>query len=311
MFVTLERAQEILASGGVVAVPTETVYGLAASISHPEAIQKIFLLKGRPPNNPLITHLASPKQASGFVRSFPKDFDRLAEAFWPGPLTLVVPVIEESLSPMIRAGLPTAAFRVPNHPMARELIRRTGPLVMPSANISGKPSSTRAEHVESDFGKDFPVIDGGCSEKGIESTILICEEGRWKIGRLGGISAEQIGAILGYFPDIPTAEAVERPLCPGQLYRHYAPNAALSLETEIPEGCSVIIGFAGRKYPASKRVKILGGIDDPQQAAQQLYQTLRELDEEGIASAWVDSDFPEMGLWASIRERLEKAARKS
>jgi L-threonylcarbamoyladenylate synthase len=298
----------MIKEGGIIAVPTETVYGLAASIEHPEAIERIFSLKGRPSNNPLITHVSCREQIERFVHNFPEGFDELAEAFWPGPLTLVIPVVKETVPSIIRAGLPTAAFRVPSHPMARKLILGAGPVVMPSANLSGKPSSTAPAHIEMDFGRDFPVIDGGVCEKGIESTVLVFNHDKWEVGRLGGITSEQIETVLGYFPKNPVSIKQEKPLCPGQLFRHYAPNATLHTEESIPESCTVIIGFSGRTYPSSKTIKILGPIDNPDEVAKLLYQTLRELDLEKVSHAWVDMNFPEGGLWACIRERIKKAA---
>src|SRR5262245_4612508 len=142
MHISLEEAASALKSGLVVAVPTETVYGLAASIDFPDAIEDIFRLKGRPSNNPLIVHVASAKEIAFYVTQQPPQFLKLASAFWPGPLTVVLPVDQVRIPSVARAGLPTAAFRVPNHPLTRELLEITGPLVMPSANLSGKPSAT-------------------------------------------------------------------------------------------------------------------------------------------------------------------------
>lgn len=308
MRISIEKAIQLIKEGDVVAAPTETVYGLAASIDHPEAIQRIFTLKNRPTNNPLITHIANIDQVKPFVDHFPKDFHQLAEAFWPGPLTLVIPVVEDTVPDPIRANLPRAAFRVPNHPLVQQLIVGAGPIVMPSANLSGKPSSTTPEHVELDFGKEFPVLDGGSCETGIESTVLIADDEVWKVGRLGGISPEQIEKVLGYRLELPSTKVIENPLCPGQMYRHYAPNARLHLGAHIPECCPVVIGFSEREYPPNKTLKVLGSMKDPKSVAKSLYHTFRELDEEGVTDAWIDMDFPSNNLWASIRERISKAA---
>ncbi|MEM1282261.1 MAG: L-threonylcarbamoyladenylate synthase [Chlamydiota bacterium] len=310
MRISIDKAIQLIKERDVVAAPTETVYGLAASIEHPEAIQKIFTLKNRPTNNPLITHLANIDQVKAFVDHLPKDFHRLAEAFWPGALTLVIPVLEDAVPDIIRANLRSAAFRVPSHPLVQKLITGVGPIVMPSANLSGKPSSTIAEHVEHDFGEDFPILDGGSCETGIESTVLIADGEVWKVGRLGGISPKQIEKVLGYWPEMPSTQVIENPLCPGQMYRHYAPNARLHFDTYIPEYCPVVIGFSERDYPPNKTLKVLGSIKDPQSVARRLYHTFRKLDEEGVTDAWIDMDFPVNDLWASIRERIVKAASK-
>ena len=147
--------------------------------------------------------------------------------FWPGPLTLVIPVKEGIIPETASAGLPTAAFRIPSHPIAREIIRQTTPLVMPSANLSGRPSATQASHLQEDFGPDLPYLNGGICDKGVESTILVYKDSRWQLGRLGAIPISKIETLLGY-PLAHIGEK-EKPLCPGQLYRHYSPNAVLKM----------------------------------------------------------------------------------
>lgn len=303
MHLSLEQTALLLTQGNVVAVPTETVYGLAACVDQPTAIQQIFLLKNRPADNPLIIHVAHKEQIAAFVEGVPPDFERLAAAFWPGPLTLVIPVVEENVPTLVRAGLSTAAFRVPMHPVTRQLLEITGPLVMPSANLSGRPSATSAEHVEVDFGKDFPVLNGGPCEKGVESTILIFQEGSWKLGRLGAIAAEDFFAVLGYVP--LEAKKGKAPLCPGQRYRHYAPRGQLYFGPM--EKVGTVLGYSDRAYANDLHVIVLGAVKDPQSVAEGLYAALRRLDEEGIAAAWVDVDVPKEGLWLTILDRLYKA----
>jgi L-threonylcarbamoyladenylate synthase len=309
MIITLEESSKRLLKGDVVAVPTETVYGLAASIHHEAAVKKIFLLKGRPSNNPLITHVSSIDQVKEFAEALPKDFGLLCDAFWPGPLTLVIPVDKDKISETIRAGLSTAAFRMPNHRTALALIDKAGPLVMPSANLSGKPSSTSPDHVEGDFGKGFPVLEGdeGNCTFGVESTVLIYREGRWCLGRHGAISVQALENVLGYAPAIETSN--EKPACPGQLYRHYAPQCTLHMTNDMPTGCSAILGFSDRAYPEGKRIIVMGESSSPEQVAHTLYSALRDLDSEGITEAWVDTTFPHEGLWTTIRERLHKASK--
>jgi L-threonylcarbamoyladenylate synthase len=311
MRIKLEKAVQILSEGDIAAVPTETVYGLAASLYHPKAIEKIFFVKGRPSNNPLIIHLADPNDLKKFVRDFPSGFDLLTRSFWPGPLTLVLPLFDDSIPSNVRAGLPTAAFRVPDCPLALALLQKTGPLVMPSANLSGRPSATCPEHVEADFGANFPVLDGGACRKGVESTILIHNGGQWRIIRQGALAAEDFNRVLNYVPLISFKEPANTPLCPGQLYRHYAPKARLILSKKIAaDAHSVILGFSGRTYPDGAKIIIMGSAEDPIGVAEQLYAILRQLDDEGVKEAGVDFNIPEQGLWATIAERLKKASQE-
>lgn len=307
MRISLQDASELLSGGQVVGVPTETVYGLAASLSHPEAIKRVFSLKGRPAKNPLIIHLAEAREILDFVDTLPPGYADLAEAFWPGPMTLVLPVRLEKVSEIVRAQLPTAAFRVPAHPITNNLLKLTGPLVMPSANLSGKPSSTCCEHVENDFGKAFPVLDGGICNKGLESTILFFQENEWVVVRQGALAPEHFSKVLGYVPKIQGSASETVPLCPGQLFRHYAPRAKLQLSGQPSEG-TVVVGFSDRVYPSGCRVLSLGNSNDPETAAHRLYSILRQLDEEDVKTAWVDMEFGDEGVWLTLKERLQKAA---
>lgn len=315
MRLSLDAAASMINSGRVVAVPTETVYGLAASLRHVEAIHEIFAIKGRPQDNPLIVHIASKDEVELFAKELPQGFDQLADAFWPGPLTLVVPIVPSSIPSAARAGLSTAGFRIPSHPLARKLIALTGPLVMPSANISGRPSATSSEHVEADFGADFPVLDGGKCTQGLESTILYWDSGKWVIVRLGALPADKFVAVLGYAPanalSMSRSKAANdvKPLCPGQMYRHYAPRAKLYLSktfSSFPD--RPVIGFRGRRYPKGAAVYMLGSVESPGEVAENLYSVLRMLDDDGVQEAWVDIDLPQDGLWMTIRERLLKAS---
>lgn len=308
MRISLAKAYQLLMSGHVVSVPTETVYGLAASIERPGAINEIFSLKGRPSNNPLIIHVANVSQILPFVHSFPHDFSELTDAFWPGPLTLILPTKPDSVPFQACAGLPTAAFRVPNHSLTLALLEWVGPFVMPSANLSGKPSATRREHVETDFGQQFPVVDGGCCEHGLESTILQWNVNRWQIVRLGAISSDQFGPVIGYEPEVVSGNKLQNPVCPGQLYRHYAPKAKLELCLDCGNSKGVVLGFSERQYSKATKVFILGDMLVPETVAENLYSRLRQLDDEGVEAACVDMDFPKNGLWETIRERLVKAS---
>lgn len=308
MRISLSQASDLINAGQVIAVPTETVYGLAASLKFPTAIDQIFKLKGRPTNNPLIVHAANAYQVSKYLKSQPEDFVALAKAFWPGPLTLVLPVKESDIPYQARAGLPTAAFRVPNHSLALALLEWVGPLVMPSANLSGSPSSTHYEHVEADFGTEFPVLDGGACGHGVESTILYFVDGQWQIARLGAIPAEAFEMVLGYKPEVYVNMCDSKPLCPGQLYRHYAPKTKLRLSHALQSYDGVVVGFSDRHYLGAHKVYCLGPSKQPEVVAENLYATLRQLDIDKIESVIVDMDFPEENLWVTIGERLRRAA---
>lgn len=309
MRVSLTEAAQLLTQGNVVAVPTETVYGLGASLNKHQAIESIFSLKGRPANNPLIIHASSAEEIMKFTKNIPPGFDQLASSFWPGPMTLVLPADENRVDSKARAGLPTAAFRIPGHPTTLALLKLTGPLVMPSANLSGKPSATSAEHVEHDFGSDFPVLDGGKCLRGVESTILIFVDGVWRIIRQGAIPAEAFQEILGYMPIVEVSAGRGKPLCPGQLYRHYAPKAKLVLTDHFDDSMTgAVVGFRDRIYPKALKLVPLGSSTQPKKAAEHLYAALRQLDEEDIPLAYVDVDVPQEGLWLTILERLKKAA---
>lgn len=311
MRVHFEKACKLLQTGNVVAIPTETVYGLAATLSDPEAIEHIFRLKGRPADNPLIIHLADSSQVEFYSKDIPKDFDILANTFWPGPMTLVLPAEIEWVPSIVRANLNTVAFRIPSHPLTLQVLTTVGPLVMPSANLSGLPSATRPEHVENDFGKDFPVLDGGECYRGVESTILMYNETQWEIVRLGALNPEIFEPYLGYCPTINERIGDAHPICPGQLYRHYAPHATLILDKGIsPDAIGTVIGFSDRSYPSSCRVYQLGSAANPEEVAKNLYEILRKLDTEGIEKAWVDTEFPTTGLWSTVAERLRKASSK-
>lgn len=280
---------------GVVAIPTETVYGLAARVDRPDAIDQIFTLKNRPRENPLIVHLASPASLSHYTD---EPIEPALLSLWPGPLTLVLP--SKNLSSTITAGLPTAAFRVPDHPLALALLAQTGPLVAPSANLSGTPSATHPSHIEHDFGPDFPLLDGGPCANGLESTILAKKNGLWRILRLGALSAETLAPLLGYTPEIVAPSS--KPECPGQLFKHYSPKARLVVEGPA----DAVLGFSDRAYPLP--LVSLGPSTDPSTLASNLYDALRRLDTLGYGTVLIDTNFPRTGLYTTLYERLMKAA---
>lgn len=311
MRISFLDAVAMLQEGKVVAIPTETVYGLAASLAHPEAIEKIFHLKNRPRINPLIIHLANVEDIYPYIDMLPPFFKELTTLFWPGALTCVLPIKKSSIPHNVTASLATGGFRIPGLVLTRALIQKVGPLVMPSANLSGRPSSTKQEHVEADFGLNFPVMEGeGCSE-GVESTIICYQEPEWVILRQGAIPGESFIPLLHYQPRFVEKHSKEAPISPGQLFRHYSPQTPLYIDTPAKESYySHILGFNERHYDEGKRFISLGSLNHPKQVAQNLYTHLRLLDEEQAIGAWIDMDFPGHGLWETIAERLRRAAEK-
>lgn len=198
MRITLAHAVELIRGGDVVAIPTDTVYGLAVDMHNRSAIDKIFHIKKRPNNKPLITLVSALSEVSSFVQSFPPGAELLAQHFWPGALTLVMPVEQDKVLDNIRSGMPSAGFRVPEHPITLDLLKQSGPLIATSANRTGYPSAISPELIEQEFGSAFPILDGGRCVKGIESTVLAYRNGKWCVLRLGAVTPDQLEAVLGY-----------------------------------------------------------------------------------------------------------------
>jgi L-threonylcarbamoyladenylate synthase len=298
-----------------VAVPTETVYGLAAAVDQPRAVRHIFRLKGRPADNPLIVHVASLAQLRDLVTEVPPSLRRLRR-FWPGPLTVVLPANRARVPAVVRAGLSTVAVRIPAHPLMRRLIRAVGPLAAPSANVSGRPSPTNARHVESDLGRDFPVLDGGRCRHGVESTVIALTARGWSLLRAGAISAADLTRVLGK-PPIPAGQGRAR--SPGQRHRHYAPLARLILCTRRAglaalvkrRRAEAVLGFDDwRSVAVDRHIPLvsLGVRNRPAANLRRLYATLRRSDAKGWRRVVVDLDFDTAGLGATLAERLWRAA---
>jgi len=308
---SLEEAVRRLNDSQPVAIPTETVWGLAARWDDEPGIREIFRLKGRPLQNPLIIHIADLEPLLGSITQSPPSLFDLIERFWPGGLTLVLPIREEAVLPIVRAGLPSAAFRMPDHPQTQALIARVGPLVAPSANKSGLPSATTPEHIEQDFGSDLGILDATTfCRHGLESTILIWQD-EWRLGRPGAIDVDAVTSVIGYMP-VPH-EPGAQPLCPGQLFRHYAPKARLTLQDSWDERkadrYNGVLGFSDRAYPGAACVIPMGSSTDPGAVASCLYAALRDLDRQALRSVYVDIRVPPTAPWLAILDRLKKAAR--
>jgi L-threonylcarbamoyladenylate synthase len=296
----LAQTAEILRSGGLVALPTETVYGLAGRADSEAAVAAIYRAKGRPDFNPLIVHVASLAQAERLAL-FDDRAALLAERFWPGPLTLVLPLRKEaSIAPAVTAGLATIAIRMPAHPLLRAVLGRLGlPLAAPSANRSGGVSPTSAEHVQVSFGAAAPpILDGGASENGLESTIVALRQGGWQLLRPGPIPESAVAALLG---DAMPVEA-GRIEAPGQLARHYAPGKPVRLDADAAQAGEFLIGFGPIAGDCS-----LSPSGDLAEAAARLYRCLHE----AAASKWpriAVAPVPSEGIGAAINDRLRRAA---
>ncbi len=299
---TIALAAEILSEGGLVAIPTETVYGLAADAANPEAVARLYEAKGRPRFNPLIAHISSWEMAEREAEFSPLA-RTCAEAFWPGPLTLVLPAKSSGrVSELARAGLETLAVRWPKHRAAAALIEVFGrPLVAPSANRSGHVSPTRAEHVAEDLGERISLIlDGGPCDVGMESTILGFQDGEPVLLRPGGVATETISAKLGRSVRPYSGHAGIN--APGQMKSHYSPRARLRLNAMAREDGEGFLAF-GPFVPGDLSLSTSG---DLVEAAANLFEMLRSLDTQFERIAV--SPVPATGLGEAINDRLERAA---
>jgi L-threonylcarbamoyladenylate synthase len=310
----LGEAALLLAVGGLVAFPTETVYGLGADATNAHAVAQLYDAKGRPAFNPLIVHVMDRAAAAAIAR-FNADAERLAEKFWPGPLTLVLPKTTHcTVAELATAGLDTIAVRVPAHAVARKLlVEFSRPVVAPSANRSGHVSPTTAEHVLADLsGRIDLVIDGGATTVGIESTIVGCL-GEPVLLRAGGVPRQAIERLLGRplgAPSTPAASGESRPLAPGMLASHYAPRTPLRRDAGRVEPGEALLAF-GPALPAGAgnavRVLNLSERGDLIEAAANLFAFLRTLDQAGARCIAV-MPIPAEGLGEAINDRLVRAA---
>ncbi|PON01040.1 threonylcarbamoyl-AMP synthase [Bacillus halotolerans] len=320
----IAQAAALLRENEVVAFPTETVYGLGANAKSTDAVKKIYEAKGRPSDNPLIVHIADISQLDGLTGPAPDKAKILMKRFWPGALTLILPCKPGALSPRVTAGLDTVAVRMPDHPLALELIRAAGlPIAAPSANLSGKPSPTKAEHVAHDLdGRIAGMMDGGSTGIGVESTVLSCAGETPVLLRPGGITKEQIEAEIGpILVDKGIADQNEQPISPGMKYTHYAPSAPLVISEGSPERIQTLIQEyqqAGKRvgvltteenadFYSADYVKSCGRRDQLETVAAALYDALRSFDEEKVDFIIAES-FPDTGVGLAIMNRLMKAA---
>jgi L-threonylcarbamoyladenylate synthase len=297
----IARAADLIRAGKLVAMPTETVYGLAANALDEAAVRGIFTAKGRPSTNPLIVHIEDKDGVKRVASEFPEKAQLLVDAFWPGPLTIVLPK-SANVPDIVTAGGPTVAVRSPDHAVARTLIRAAGvPLAAPSANLSTELSPTRAEHVlKSMNGRIDAILDAGPCRVGIESTVIDLSGDRPRMLRPGTISQTMIEAVIG---DVSIGHGSAIAKSPGQMPVHYRPKTPLKLSDDV----NFVDDFLEAKQAGYRVGEIGWGCHTPTEYSQQLYHTLFELDEMGFhwIQAWLPPDTPE---WAGVRDRLLRAA---
>lgn len=297
----ITAAADLLRGGQIVAIPTETVYGLAADAANSDAVAKIYAAKGRPDFNPLIVHVPD-KAAAAQLAVFSTLADRLSAAFWPGPMTLVLPLRDDApVTRAVTAGLPTIAIRCPAHSVMQAVLVKSGlNLAAPSANKSGGISPTRAGHVHASLGSTVPLIlDGGPCSAGLESTIVAVRESGWQILRPGPVTLEEITAVAGSPPIGAGGEKIE---APGQLASHYAPAKPLRLNAERAEPGEWLIGFGALNGHDNLSVA-----SDLAQAAARLFDALHRADGSEAATIAI-APIPDTGIGVAINDRLARAA---
>lgn len=328
--IVLKRAGEIIRGGGLVAFPTETVYGLGGNGLNPRSAKAIYAAKGRPSDNPLILHIADRNELYSLVSEIPAMAEKLMDAFWPGPMTLVFPK-SELVPTESTGGLDTVAIRMPSHPIAAAFIRAAGvPIAAPSANCSGRPSPTMASHVWEDMeGRIEMILDGGEVGIGLESTIIDLTDGVPTILRPGYITQTMIEEVIGHteVDKASTGENVEhiRPKAPGMKYRHYAPKAEMTLVSgERSKVCEKLSELAAERITQGKKVRIIcteetmhafsdmdavsaGFRSHPEMIAHNLFRLLREADRDEV-EVLLSETFEETELGVAVMNRLMKAA---
>lgn len=300
MIISFSEAKKLLLEGKNIAVPTETVYGLAGIVSIESALERIYSLKNRSKKNPMIIHVANLNQVKSLVKSISDDALMLMKKFWPGPLTLILPA-KESVPSVARSDMPTIAIRMPQNDQVLKLIEEVGPIAAPSANLSGKPTATTIEAVEEDFGKNFPILEGSIPEVGLESTI-IGQFPEWKLLRFGAIPIEEIEFMLQNKLSFSSEIA-----CPGNFFKHYSPKAKL-YRGKNTRDVQAIIGYNERTYDQSLPFFDLGSESNPREIAKNLFRIFRLIDAHNFEKVWIDDELPNQGLYLTIKERISRAS---
>ena len=324
----IEEAAAILRDGGLLGIPTETVYGLGANGLNEEAVAHIFEAKGRPQDNPLILHIPDASWLERYCKEIPLTAYQLAKAYWPGPMTMILKR-KDIVPTAVTAGLDTVGMRCPAHPLCREIIAASGvPVAAPSGNTSGRPSPTTAQHMLEDMdGKINAIVDGGPCSVGVESTIIDLTETPARLLRPGGITLEQLEAVLGEVAVDPAVTrlmgAGEQPKAPGMKYRHYAPKAPVTVVTGDPKkSAEYIAAHAGAedgiicfdeflplftRRSETRPVMDLGPAGDKEEQARHIFDALRSFDHTSVPAIWAQCP-DTTGIGLAIANRLNKAA---
>jgi len=321
----LQRAAEVIHNRGLVAFPTETVYGLGANALDPRAVAKIFEAKKRPLDDPLIVHIAEAKTLHELAKDVPQEVNRLIERFWPGPLTIILKK-SKIVPPIVTTGLDTVAVRMPSNEIARQFILAAGvPIAAPSANLFGRPSPTKASHVVNDLdGRIDMVLDGGSTEIGVESTVIEPVGGKVLVLRPGGVTLEELTSIV---PNVKVSTGEELERSPGKYPQHYAPQATVVVIEDGPSQIEHTLSVVSEMTAQGKKtgvlakqehrdayknvdLKVLGPAGDSRICASRLFYILREFDSEGVDTI-VAEGISEKGLGLAVMNRLRKAAGES
>lgn len=308
----LDRYINLLKAGQIVAFPTETVYGLGADATSISAVQKVFDAKKRPADNPLIVHISSRKMLHQFTDDIPEDAEKLMNAFWPGPLTLIFKKKAEVLD-IVTAGLNTVAVRWPGHPLSQDIIARVGPLVAPSANSSGKPSPTKPEHIKEDFGEHFPIIEAGETQIGLESTVLDVSDSPFRLYRPGSISQNQIENIIEQPIKVEQEPAQNnQPRSPGTKYSHYSPEAKVQwLPENDPLNTEHTLYLLHRRPPDEATDNVIFFNEDYEEMAHQLYDRFRQADRNNYRTVMVEPFPPNLQKREPLAEALHNRISKA
>lgn len=301
----LDRYINLLKAGQIVAFPTETVYGLGADAWNLSAAQKVFDAKKRPADNPLIVHISSREMLQQFTDEVPENAEKLMNAFWPGPLTLIFRKKPDVLD-IVTGGLDTVAIRWPGHPLSQDIIARVGPLVAPSANSSGKPSPTKPEHIKEDFGEHFPIIEAGQTQIGLESTVLDVSVSPFRLYRPGSIGRNQIENIIEkaiVADQMP--EGGQSPRSPGTKYSHYSPQARVQwLAEAVPIQPEDSLYLLHHRAPEETSENIIFYDADYEEMAHQLYDRFRQADQAGYKTIFIEPILPELQKKEPLAEAL-------
>lgn len=301
MIIDQAKAIELLRYGQSIAVSTDTVYGIAADMSNERAILQLYNLKKRQLKKPLVIQLAAPSDLASYLAFVPFDLEKMIQRFWPGALTLVLPVKEKKVPSLIRSHLPTAAFRIANNNSLRSLIKEFGPLAVTSANYSGQKELLTVAEVEEVFGKDFPVLEGGHEKSsGIASTVLAYVDSSWVILRKGEIALKDLRAVVGYNPPVVKDVDFENKnytICP-QLH---------CMECPYDGSIKVVVGFVGREYLGAERVIYLKEPQSTKEVKSSILEIMSVIQNESTPHVWVDMNFPKVGAMKELATILKRS----